>query len=129
MVCKAFYENQQGMGRLRILIIALFLIIVVFVANQVIPFFYYFYEIEGLMQSQAAKGSVFSDQEIRKTIMEKINKLELPIDDEDALKINRFNGKIVIDLEYDEVLYVDFGEGRSYDLWVFHFAPHAEHTL
>lgn len=118
--------SVRGMSRLGVLLFILLLVAGVFVGFQVLPFYYGYYEIEGLMQEQAKKASVFTDDEIRRNLLERIDKLELPIDSPEDLKINRFNDKITIDLEYQEVLYVDFGEDWDYDLWVFDFNPRAE---
>lgn len=120
---------EKGMSKLGYLLLVLLIALTVLVGSQVFPFYYYFYELQGLMESQAAKASVFTDQEIRQELMRKIKKLEIPISDPDDLKINRFSGKITIDLSYSETLYIDLGEDRVYDLWEFKFNPHAEHAL
>lgn len=120
------------MSRLGVLIVVLVIATSVFVGYQVFPFYYYFYEVQGLLEAQAQKASVFSDGEIRKTILEKVRKLEIPLEDPDSLKINRFDGKIVIEFEYDEVLFIDLStpdQDRVYDLYTFHFVPRAEATI
>jgi hypothetical protein len=121
-------SHCSGMSRLGVLLVILFLAAGVFVGYQVFPFFYYYYELEGLMEAQADKATVFSDAEIRQNLMEKIKKLEIPIDDPEDLLINRFDGKITIDLQYEEVLFADFGE-KTYDLYVFKFHPHVERPV
>ncbi|MFN8391510.1 MAG: hypothetical protein U0136_14575 [Bdellovibrionota bacterium] len=118
----------SGISRLGVLIFVLIIASCVFVGYQVFPFYYYYYELEGLMQAQADKASMFTDEEIRRTLLEKIAKLEIPLDDPDQLKINRFDGKIIIDYSYEEVLYIDLGE-KTYDLYVFPFHPHAERVI
>lgn len=123
---------QSGMSR----IVALFWIIVfalgIYAAFQAIPFFYYQEEIEGLMQSQAEKAQVFTDFEIRKNIMARVKELDMPIDD-DNLQINRFQGKITIETEYDDTLFLDFSflpflpeDWRELEVYTFHFHPFAE---
>lgn len=126
----ACFAGESGINRLGVLVLTLLVAAAVFVGYQVFPFFYYFFEIQGLMQAQADKASIFTDVEIRKNIMERVKKLEIPFDNPDDLKINRFNGKIVIEFDYDEVLYIDLREltksDTVKDLHVFHFHPHAE---
>lgn len=122
-------QNQKGLNRIGVLLLVLILATGVFVGSQVFPFFYYASEIEGMMDAQARKASVFTDQEIREFLMEQIRKLELPIESESDLKINRLNNKIVIELEYEEVLFIEFDDEHSYDLYVFHFNPRAEQPL
>ncbi len=122
----SFTSCQRGMSRLGILLAILIVSCGVFVGSQVFPFYYYYWEVQGLMEAQANKASVFTDREIRQTLTEALRKLKIPIENEDDLKINRVGGKIYIDLTYEEILYVDFGEGRDYDLHVFEFNPHVE---
>ena len=122
-------KSHSGLGRLTTLILILLVSAGVYVGFQVIPFYYYYNELLGQMDEQAKKASLFRDQQIRKTLLKFIDDLEIPIDDPDDLKINRFNNKIVIELEYNEVLYIDLGEDRVYDLHVFHFHPRVEQDL
>ena len=121
-------KNNSGMSRLGTLILILLISAGVFVGYHVFPFYYYYYEIQGLMEAQADKATIFTDSEIRKNLMERIKKLELPIDDPEDLHINRFDGKIVIEMKYEEVLFIDYGE-KTYNLYVFEFNPHAERVL
>ncbi len=92
---------------------------------HILPFFYYSEEMRGFMESQAEKAQISNDNEIRRFLVRKIRDLELPVDSEDDLKINRFNGNLVIELEYSEVLFIELF-GKTYDLWVFHFHPKVE---
>ena len=120
---------EAGISRLGVLIFVLIIAAAVFVGYQVFPFYYYFYEIQGLLEAQAKKASVFTDAEMKQTILEKVKKLQIPLEDPDSLKINRFDNKIVIEFEYDEVLYIDLStedQERVYDLYTFHFVPRAE---
>ena len=123
------------MSRLGWLILILFITAGVYVGNQVIPFYYYYHELEGLMRFQAKKAQALSDGEIRENLVRKIKKLELPVDDMDNLRIQRKARTMIIDLEYTEVLYVDVSflnefydmpQGGVYDIWVFNFNPHVE---
>lgn len=123
-------HRERGIGRLGMLIFILIVLATGFVAWQIVPFYVYYYDIVGMMEAQAKKASVFKDSEIRQTLKERIRDLELPVDNpDDDLKINRFDDKIIIDLKYTEVFYVDLGEGRVYDLHYFNFNPHVEVPL
>jgi cell division protein FtsL len=121
-----YRKSEMGFGSLGSLFFVFIILLVVFVASQVIPFYYSYYEINGLMQAQANISSELSDRDIRRNITQEIKKLNLPVNPEEDLKINRTNGGIVIDLYYQEVLYVDFGNGYDYDLWTFTFNPRGE---
>ena len=122
---KRSVDSHRGIGRAGLFVLLFLVAAGVYSANQILPFYYYYWEIEGLMGMQARKASEFSDDEIRKTILQRIKELEVPINDPSDLKINRFNRKIVIDLKYYEVLTVSWGE-KERDLWVFPFNPHVE---
>lgn len=121
-------QSNKGASNLGILLFILFVLAGVYVCSQVFPFYYSYYELKGLMESQAEKGGELKDGDIKRVITRAIKKLEIPADPEE-LKINRFSGKIIIELKYSEMLYVDFGEGYDYDLWEFHFEPRAEKPL
>lgn len=121
-----FRKSEMGFGSLGGLLFVLFGLIAVFLASQVIPFYYSYYEIQGLMQAQADVSSELNDRDIRQNITQEIKKLNIPVNPEEELKINRLNDGIIIDLYYQEVLYVDFGNGYDYDLWTFTFNPRGE---
>lgn len=125
-------SSEAGINRLGVLVFGLVIASAVFVGYHVFPFYYDYWEIQGLMQAQADKASIFQDAEIRKNILERIKKLEIPVEDPEKLKINRYDGKILIEMDYDEVLFIDLGmftksgEENIKDLHVFHFHPYAE---
>lgn len=124
--------NSRGITRLGILVLALLILIGTFLGSQIFPFYYYFYDIQGQMEAQAAKATVNSDKQIRQYLLKKIKQYEIPIPSEDHLKINRLNNKIVISMSYTEILYLDLSdidEEWNWDLWEFRFEPHAEGRL
>lgn len=121
-------SDERGASNLGILITILFLLAIIFVGFQCAPFYYSFYELKGLMQAQADKADEFTDGQILENITRAIKKLQIPVNPEE-LKINRYAGKIVIEINYSEMLYVDFGGGYDYDLWEFNFNPRAESAL
>ncbi len=120
---------MKGMSRLGLLIFILIMMAGIYSGFQIVPFYVDYWELQGLIAAQANKASEFSDDEIRRNLVEKIQKLEIPFDSPDEIKINRFNGKISINFEYDEVFYIDLGEDRTYDIYVFHFDPSIELAL
>lgn len=121
-------HTQTGASNLAILVFILCILAGVYVCSQVFPFYYSYYELKGLMESQAEKGGELKDGDIKRVLTKAIKKLDIPADPEN-LKINRYAGKIIIELKYSEVLFVDFGDGYDYDLWEFNFEPRAEKPL
>ncbi len=117
--------DQRGVNRLAVSLLLLLCASILWTAYQILPFYYDYWELEGLMQQQARHAEDFKDDEIRKTILAEIKSRDIPIDDEQDLKINRAGGKMEIDLEYDEVLSIPWKD-KDYDIYVFHFNPHAD---
>lgn len=117
---------QSGMGKLGFFFFASIVGGFVYVGYKVLPFYYDYYEILGLMEEQASKSGVLSDLEMRNTILARIRKLGIPIGHEDNLRIQRVGSHTRIEFRYKEVLDVDFGNGRYYKLWVFDFHPYAD---
>ena len=91
--------------------------------------YYSYFELRGLMEAQAAKATVLRDDQIRRNIFKEIQRLEIPIQNAEDIGITRLEGKIIIELDYSEVLYVDFGETIDYNLYEFNFHPVVEHFL
>jgi len=115
----------SGQTRMGLLMTVLIIGVLTWLGSQVIPFYYDETELQGLMDSQAKVAAELKDIKIRKNIETRMKKLGVPADPED-LKINRFSGKIVIELEYYEVLSMPWFDGKVKDLWVFHMNPRAE---
>ncbi len=122
-------ERSRGISQLGLLFFSLIAAAFLFAAYQIMPFYYGYFELQGQLQALAKKGSVLNDKEIRIRIWQVINEQQIPIESDEEIKINRTGGKIIIDIEYSEVFYVDLGDERVYDLWVFDFNPHAEEKL
>ncbi len=121
-------KTQNGMSNIGILLFILLVLSGVYTSSQVIPFYYSYYELQGLMDSQAEKANEFKDGEIIRVLSKAIQKLDIPADPED-IRINRYAGSIVIEMNYSEIFFVDFGEGYDYNLWEFKFNPRAEKAL
>lgn len=125
-------SSSTGFSKLGLLFFILIVVSVVYSGSQIIPFFYDYYEIKGLMEGQADKASVHTDHQIKVAIRKKIQKLGIPIDIQDLddhLEVARLSGKIVLDLKYQEVFYVTLWDGTDKDLYVFDFNPHVERNL
>jgi hypothetical protein len=118
-------RKERGASTIGLLLKIAGLGVLVYLGSQVITFYYSFYEIEGLMEFQAKKGQVIADAVMRRNIWDRIQQLQIPIDDPEQIRINRVEGKCIIDMSYSEVLYIDLG-GKTYDLYVFKFNPHVE---
>lgn len=119
--------SERGLGAVGALLLLAIVGAIVFVGYKALPFFYCEQEIVGMMESQAQKATIFSDVEMQRNIMQRVKELEIPADADD-LHINRFNGKIIIEMKYQEVLYIEIGK-KTYDLYIFDFHPRVERPL
>jgi hypothetical protein len=90
-----------------------------FAAYQILPFFYYYYELQNHFEQVIKIASVETDSEIRKRLMYHIKKYQIPCEPED-LKIERSDDVMTVSLSYDEVFYVRFN-GKEHTLHTFHF--------
>lgn len=123
-------SKSRGLGLVGALILILLAGALFYIGHQVVTIYYSYYDLIGMMDAQAQRAEVRSDGEIREFLAKRIVELQIPVDNPaEALKINRFNSKIVIQMQYVEVVYIDFGGDNVYDLWEFQFRPLVERPL
>jgi len=96
--------------------------VLVWAGYNIIPFYYYYYELQNQFDAAIRVASEYTDQEIRQKLMYHIKKMEIPAEDED-LKINRYDNRMQISLDYAEEFYVTWKE-KDYTIHTFPF--HAE---
>ena len=118
--------NQRSRGSSELgaswLTISVFLVIIgsiVFCAYKIIPFYYYYFEMQNQMEQIIQIAGTETDQEIRKKLEYHMKSLQLPVKP-DALKIAREGKTIKVSLHYTEVFYIHFN-GKDYDLHEFKF--------
>ena len=119
-------QGERGISKLGFLFVGSIIGGIVWLGFRVMPIYYDYYEILGLMEEQAAKSQVLNDLEILDNLTKRIRKLGIPIGSEERIKIFRTGSRTKIEFQYKEILDVDFGKGRYYKLWVFDFHPVAD---
>jgi hypothetical protein len=90
---------------------------------QIIPFYYYFYELQNQMDALARVADLETDQNIRKKLEYHMKKMQIPADISD-LKIVREGSAIRLSLSYKEIFYIRF-QGKTHDIHVFPFYAEA----
>lgn len=115
---------EYGIGKFTLLVFSLIIIVAIFVASKVLPFFYYYYEIESHMHSLVQVAASNTDEEIKDKLMYHIKKMQIPVTREE-ISIVRTPGTINISFEYEEVFDVEFRD-EIYELHVFPFYAYAE---
>ena len=120
----ARHKSQRGAGKLTTLVFGTLIFVTLFCAYNIMPFYYYFYELQNQFESHARVAQTFTDKEIRQKLLLLIRQMEIPAKPED-LKISRDNGMIRISMRYSEYFYVTF-QGKDYDIHRFDFFAKAE---
>ena len=118
-------NTQSGISRPGLLFILAIIGGAVYVGSKVFPFYYNYYELVGLMDAQARVASENSDVKIREVLMIKIKELNIPINADYDLQINRSGNVMSIYLAYTEELWVPLGK-KDYKLWEFPFVAQIE---
>ena len=116
--------KQSGAAKLTIVIFGALIATTLYCAYHILPFFYYFYELENQFRTVIGVASTHTDQEIRQKLMYHIKKMEIPMDPQD-LKIRREGNMMRISLPYEEVFYVTWKD-KEYDIYTFKFHADVE---
>ena len=122
-------KHQAGLGKLTLLVFGALTGAALYTAYEVLPFYYYFYELENQMEAAIRVASTETDDELRKKLTYHIRKMDLPVgtdeDLRDALKIERDDNIMRISLPYEEVFSIPLGS-KTYILRRFKFNAYME---
>lgn len=118
------WRRQQGISKLTLLVFGVLVAALVYSAYHILPFYYYYYELQSHFEHAIRVASTEKDSEIRKRLMYHIEKYGLPVNPED-LKIDRSDRFMRISLKWQEVFYITW-QGRDYDIHTFKFHAYAE---
>ncbi len=125
MFCKQL--NNKGYSTLTNFVFFIIIGLVFFVVYNVLPFYYYYFELKNQMLALTKVANVNTDLEIKEKLFEQIKDLKIPADKDD-IKIHRVDGEIVISVHYQEIFYVTIGK-KDYDLYVFDFSAHVQNEI
>jgi hypothetical protein len=114
---------ERGAGKFTVLVFGLITAAVLYTAYHVLPFYYYYYEIQNQFEQVISVASTESDLEIRRRLWYYIQKYDLPALQEDLL-IERDGRTMHIKLSYQEVFSVDW-DSKEHILWSFPFTAEA----
>ena len=121
-------SNQAGVGKLTLGVFGLIIFVVLYVAYHVLPFYYYFYELQGNMDRMVTVASVENDKTIRQRLLYQIHWMQIPARDEDLILERIDARRIKISLKYKEVFFIRWGE-KDYVIREFPFHAYAESAL
>ena len=100
------------------------LILVLFLGYKVVPFYYYYFDIQSNCAQLLRNAAVESDEELRRDLIEVVRRNGIDKEARD-IGIQRIGGRIKIWLNYQEDLEVSL-MGKSFTLYRFDFTPTAE---
>lgn len=117
-------SGASGMSKLTLMILLAAFGTCVFLIHQILPFYYYYYELVNQMESLIAVAGSNTDKEIRQKLKQYMKEMQIPASIEDV-EIIRRPGYMLMRLEYEEVFYITWN-GEDIDLKVFPFVAQAE---
>lgn len=116
--------QEVGIGKITLLVFGTMLAVVLYCAFNILPFFYYYYQIQSDFESAIKVAGVATDRELRYRLMQEIKHMELPVEPDD-LVIIRDGHHMKISLAYQEIFYITYKD-KDYDLYTFDFVAEAE---
>lgn len=111
--------NVKGVGKITFLVFSAIFGAIAYAAYQIIPFYYYYFDLKSQFKQVIKVASVDTDEEIRRKLMTFIKLYQIPVEPED-LRIERSDNTMKISLKYQEVFYVTF-QGKDYTIHTFDF--------
>jgi len=114
---------QRGLSKITALILIIVFSAGVYTASKIMPFYYYYFELQNQFEQLIRLGSIEKDDYIRKRIYEMIDWYQVPAQ-KSKLSITRNGTRMTIKLPYKEVFFIRF-RGKDYDIKVFEFEPYA----
>lgn len=121
------YSNDKVYTRLKNIMLCCLALIIVFVLYNVIPFYYYYFEIKNQMFKLSNLANEKTDIEIKEKLYAQIKYLKIPARKDDII-ITRTRNEIKISLEYNEVFYITIGK-KDYDLYIFNFLAEVKNKI
>ena len=115
---------EAGIGKLTLLVFGSIVAAAVYAAYNILPFYYYFYELQNQMEQLIKVASTETDREIRQKLWAHVKYMQIPAQPEN-LRIEREGNTMRISLPYDEVFYLTW-RGKDYTLYTFNFDAYAE---
>jgi len=97
---------------------------IIFCAYHILPFYYYYFELQEQFEALVRVAEVNTDQELRSKIRSYLRRAEIPAE-ADEVRIDRDGGRISLTLDYQEVFFIRF-RGKEYDIKTFDFHVHAD---
>lgn len=115
---------QDGASALTLLVFGAIIGVILYAAYSIVPFYYYYYELQNHFEQIIPIAGTETDMEIRRRLLYHIRRYELPVEEE-QLNIVRSGNIMSISLKYTEVFLIEW-KGKELFRWDFPFHAHAE---
>jgi hypothetical protein len=119
-----FSSYERGLSNLTLLIFVPLALALGFIAYEVTPFYYNFFELENQMHSLIKVAEVHTDEELRRKLKTHMKRMDLPIGAEDV-EMRRFGNSMKMWVSYEETLFFTWS-GEDHELYTFEFDAVAE---
>jgi Domain of unknown function (DUF4845) len=117
-------SGERGAGWLTLVVFGSIIGVVGYLAYNVLPFYYYYYELQNQFEATIRTASMETDVDIRRRLTRRMQEMEIPADPEDLL-IERDGGRMRIRLKYTEVFRIPWGD-EDREVRRFDFDAYAE---
>lgn len=117
-------QCEKGISWLTFLVFGTIMAAALYSGYNILPFYYYYFELVNQFESAIRVASTEPDSKIREKLNYHIKKMQLPVELE-QLKIMREGRKMSIELKYEEVFSVTWQE-KEYEIYTFPFHAFAE---
>ena len=122
-------NSSRGVATITLAVFGALTAIALYAAYEILPFYYYYYELRNQMEAAIRVASTETDDELRKKLNYQIRHMDLPVGDDDqlreALKIERDDDTMRISLPYQEVFSITFND-REYVVHRFNFRAYVD---
>ena len=124
MRVRSLRASEKGIGKYTLIVFGALLGAGLFAAYHILPFYYYYFELQEHMQQLIRVANVYNDKELREKLRTHLKRMDIPASI-DEVKIERMGNHVSMSLAYQEVFYLTW-EGKEYEIYVFDFHAFAE---
>lgn len=117
-------NEETGLGKLTAIFFGGLVLITLYIGYNVLPFFYYYFELKSQMESLIRVAPVYTNEQLREKLHYHMKQLKIPADINDV-EIERAGNRIKMSLAYSETFYITY-QDKDYDVMTFDFLAEEE---
>ena len=124
-----FRSSEKGLGKYTVIFFGTIFGITAYLAYQILPFYYYYYELQAHFDQIVRVASAETEESIRKKLGDHMKWMEIPADINDV-NISRGPKSVQLSLSYSEYFDVPFADYFDVpfieETWEFPFEVYSE---